>query len=481
MRTREQLAARQAELKTQMNAIITANPVTVPVEEQAKFDTYLAEVKQIEIEVAELAAAEQRAADNRAAMASIKPIVEPRRSETQAQFTANTQTLTTSQNNTSIVVKSEVMTLDEIRTRFAECPERKPEILTAENGGFQSMGEQLVHIAVHGKTQGMVADPRLYWDNVTSQMSISGAGASVPSDGGFLIQKDVATNFESRMISEGQVLNGVETVEISANSDRLSVNMIDETSRTDGNQWGGVQVFWGAEADTAAAKKPKFRQMELILKDLIGLAYVTDRLLMDASALGQIYEKAFSEAFTFKMEDGVFNGIGAGQMLGFLNSPCLVKSTRTQAGTIKYEDIVNMWSRMWARSRKNAVWFINQDIEPALYTMSLSVGVAGAPVYLPAGGASGQPYATLYGRPVIASEYNASLGTVGDIVCVDLDQYAMIKKGGMKSDSSIHVRFIYNESTFRWIYRTDGQPKWVVPLTPAKGSNTKSPFIALAT
>ncbi len=480
MRTREQLAARQEELKVSMNAIVTANPVMVPKEEQDKFDAYLAEINQIKAEEIELNKAEQRAVENRASMASITPVAARRQADSQDVFQQATQNSTAGQGG-AVRVISEVMNLDEIRTRFADCPERKPMVLNSKNGGFQTMGEQLVHIAVHGKTQGAVSDPRLYWENVDAQMAITGAGASVPSDGGFLIQKDVATNFESRLISEGEVLKGVDTVDITSNSDGLAVNMIDETSRADGSQWGGVQAFWGAEADTASAKKPKFRQAKLILKDLIGLAYVTDRLLMDASALGQIYEKAFGEVFTFKMEDGVFNGTGGGQMEGFLNSPCLVKATRTTSGTIKYEDIVNMWSRVYARSRKNAGWFINQDIEPALYTMSLAVGTAGAPVYLPAGGASGQPYATLYGRPVIATEYNASLGTVGDIVCVDLDQYAMIKKGGVRSDSSIHVRFIYNESTFRWLYRTDGQPKWALPLTPAKGSATKSPFVALAT
>jgi HK97 family phage major capsid protein len=158
-----------------------------------------------------------------------------------------------------------------------------------------------------------------------------------------------------------------------------------------------------------------------------------------------------------------------------------VSVTRTTSSHIKYEDVVNMWSRLYARSRKDAVWFINQDIEPDLYAMSLTIGTAGVPVYMPAGGLSGNQYATLYGRPVIATEYNASLGTVGDIVLADLGQYAMIRKGGLQSDSSIHVRFIYNESTFRWIYRTDGQPKWTTPVTPAKGSNTKSPFIVLAT
>lgn len=472
--TREQLAARKEQLKQQMTTLL-GDKAVLTAEEKSQFDTLSAEATEIDGKVAALDKQEKDLNDARASLAAMKPVVVPRRADTQDTFTAANPA------DGQVVIKSEVMTLEEIRTRFANCPERKPAILTKTNGGFQNLGEQLQQIAQVAITNNSIVDPRLHWGQLTPQMAISGAGASVPSDGGYQIQKDIATDFTSRLISEGEILNRVDTTEISANSDRLTVNMVDETSRANGSRWGGVQTYWGAEADTATAKKPKFRQTELILKDIIGLAYVTDRLLMDAQALQAIYTKAFGEEFTFTMEDGVFNGTGAGQMLGILPSNAKVSVTRKTTGHVNYEDIVSMWSRVWARSRMNACWFINQDIEPDLYTMSLAIGTAGTAVYLPAGGISGQQYATLYGKPVIATEYNASLGTVGDIVCADLSQYAMIRKGGLVADSSIHVRFIYNESTFRWIYRTDGQPKWTVPVTPAKGSNTKSPFVVLST
>ena len=53
---------------------------------------------------------------------------------------------------------------------------------------------------------------------------------------------------------------------------------IDETSRANGSRWGGVQVFRGAEADQATAKKPKFGLWERRVTDMIALAYVTERL-----------------------------------------------------------------------------------------------------------------------------------------------------------------------------------------------------------
>jgi HK97 family phage major capsid protein len=85
------------------------------------------------------------------------------------------------------------------------------------------------------------------------------------------------------------------------------------------------------------------------------------------------------------------------------------------------------------------------------------------------------------GRPVIPVEYCSTLGTVGDIVLADLSQYIVIDKGGVQTAESIHVRFAYDERTFRATYRIDGQPWHRSAITPANGSNTQSPFVALAT
>ena len=55
----------------------------------------------------------------------------------------------------------------------------------------------------------------------------------------------------------------------------------------------------------------------------------------------------------------------------------------------------------------------------------------------------------------------------------------MVDKGDVQQATSMHVRFLTDEMTFRWIYRTDGQPIWHTALTPFNGPNSLSPFIAL--
>jgi HK97 family phage major capsid protein len=130
------------------------------------------------------------------------------------------------------------------------------------------------------------------------------------------------------------------------------------------------------------------------------------------------------------------------------------------------------------RSRRNAAQFIHQDIEPQLYALYQEVGTGGVPVYLPASGVAGNPYSTVYGRPVIPIEQCSTLGDVGDIILGDMSQYILADKSP-RTDISMHVRFIYDELAFRFTYRVNGQPAWKTALTPANGSNTLSPFVTL--
>lgn len=308
-------------------------------------------------------------------------------------------------------------------------------------------------------------------------------GESVPSDGGFLVGADFATELLQKTYETGILASKCRKIPISPTSNALTANGIDETSRANGSRWGGIQSYWENEADALTGKKPKFNKVELKLKKLTGLCYATDELLGDATALEGIIGQAFAEEFGFKMDDAIMNGIGTGQPLGFMNSDALVtigKETGQAAKTLVTQNILNMWSRCWGRSRSNAIWLINQDAEPQLAQMTLAVGTGGVPIYMPATGLSEGGYSTLFGRPVVPVEQANTVGSLGDISLVDLSQYLLIDKGGINAASSIHVRFLYDESVFRFIYRVDGQPIWKSALIPFKGSNSQSPFVTLA-
>jgi HK97 family phage major capsid protein len=340
---------------------------------------------------------------------------------------------------------------------------------------FRSFGEQLMAIQQAGTPGGRV-DDRLYG-------AASGGSAQSNTDGGYLIQADFSTEIYKRAYEMAQLASRCQRIGISATSDRLVAPYIEETSRATGSRWGGVRVYRRAEAETVTASRPKIGEWELRLEDLMGIAYMTGRQMEDAPAMSAIYQEAFAEEFAWIIDDEILNGKGAGQCLGVVNAPCKVKVAKESgqaADTVNALNIMKMWARMWMRSRGNAVWFINQDVEIQLQQMVVSTGGGtNALVYMPPGGLSGQPYGTLYSRPVLPIEQAPAIGDEGDIVLADFSQYVLIDKGGMRQDQSMHVRFLYDEMAFRFMMRINGQPKWRKPVTAAKGSTDYSPFVTL--
>jgi HK97 family phage major capsid protein len=249
-------------------------------------------------------------------------------------------------------------------------------------------------------------------------------------------------------------------INIPSGANGIKIAGYDETSRATGSRFGGVQGYWLEEAGEKTASKPAFRQIELSLNKLIGLCYATDEVLMDATALKQSIRRAFIEEISFQVDNAIINGTGAGQPLGIINGGSTVevsKESGQAAATIVWENIPKMWSRLLPKSQRTAVWLVHQSVMPQLYSMSLAVGTGGAPVYMPAGQASTTPYSTLFGRPVIPIEQCQALGTAGDIILADLKNgYVLADKGNVQEDVSIHVRFICDESVFRFVYRVDG-------------------------
>lgn len=363
------------------------------------------------------------------------------------------------------------------KTVQQKTPPREPEAKNKDR--FSCLGQQLNAVMRAGLPGGTV-DPRLF------NAAGSGMSETIPSDGGFLVQQDFSTELLQDVIQTGVLASRCRKIQISGNANSIKINGVDETSRAS-TRSGGIVGYWGSEAELKTKSKPTFRKIELDLKKLVGLCYATDELLDDAAALESVIRSGFTSEFGFLMDDAIINGTGGAQPLGILNSGALVsvsKENGQKAATVVAENVIKMYSRLFAQSRPSAVWLINQNIEPQLFTMSLSVGTGGIPIYMPAGGLSGQPYGTLFGLPVLAIEQAATLGTVGDILLVDLKNgYIIAEKGGIKSDMSIHVRFIYDESVFRFVMRVDGQPVRSTPLTPYKGGSgaTQSHFIGLET
>ena len=347
-----------------------------------------------------------------------------------------------------------------------------------EKRSFASLGHFLMEVR-NAENPNIDTHPAL----ITESRAAAGANVGVASDGGFLMGTEYTQGLLTRAYESGEVLSRCTKIEMSQGIGEVIINGIDENSRVNGSRWGGVRAYWAAEAATVEATKAKFAQIKLKPEKLMAFYYATDESLEDTVLLNSIIDIVVPEEIAFKQEEACIEGTGVGQNLGVIKSDATVvvaKRANQPANTIVYENILDMWARMIASSRKNAVWFINQDIETELNAMALVVGTGGVPVYLPAGGLSEKPYATLMGRPVIPIEHCKTLGTKGDIILSDMSQYILLQKGGIKKDVSIHVKFLTAEQCFRFIIRTNGRPIWDSALTPKNGTKTLSPWVVLA-
>ncbi|MCK5880217.1 MAG: phage major capsid protein, partial [Holophagae bacterium] len=143
-------------------------------------------------------------------------------------------------------------------------------------------------------------DPRLQ----KIQAAASGMNEGVPSEGGFLVEKQLMEPLLQGIFETGQLAKLCLSIPITGNNNGLKLPMVDETSRVNGSRFGGVRSYWAADAASVTATIPKVRMMELTLHKLFATSYATDELMADVPALGKFLNFAFNEEMSFKIDDG---------------------------------------------------------------------------------------------------------------------------------------------------------------------------------
>jgi HK97 family phage major capsid protein len=344
-----------------------------------------------------------------------------------------------------------------------------PSGATKGSWGFRSMGEWA--IAARRTKNGKV-DPRIM--NAPSTYGQEGNDA----DGGFAVPPDFRTEIMKFIQGEDSLLSRTDQQVSQSNSLSLPLD-----STTPWQTSGGVIGGWFGEGQALTASKPSLGQLETKLNKLGALVPLTEELMQDVPAMTRWLNTKVPEKFNSLLNTAIVAGTGVGQPQGLLNAACKVTQAAVSgqgASTVVFKNITQMWGRFYAALRPRAVWLINQDVEQQLQTMVVPGGTPAYPAYLPPGGLSDKPYATLMGRPVLPFEACSALGTEGDIILTDLSQYlSVLKAGGMRSDVSIHLYFDSDHTAFRFVLRAGGQSYWPAAVTRQNGSNTLSPIVTL--
>lgn len=384
--------------------------------------------------------------------------------------------LAASKEQAETAVKAALDSLPEIKAGFNTGIEVVSDPADVE---FKSIGEQLQAVKNYEVSNGRTIHPRLKGleHMGASTKAALGLNESVPSQGGFMLEPTLSPMYLKPIHETGPFSAAVTSLPVSANSNYGWINGIDETSRATGSRWGGVRGYWRSEASAVTASKPKFRQINWKLNALEALMYVTDEQLNDVAMTDAIVRESAMEELAFMVNDAIVNGDGVGKPLGLLNSGALISVSRAATTAIAHADILNMWLRLAPRSRANAVWFVNAEAEAQLDQLTFTSGSTGilSPYvnYTPSG------VMQIKGRPVKTTEFNAALGTAGDLILADMSEYLFWEKGGVNTSVNPWLQWLTSEEAFKFTYRCDGQTAAYSAVTPYKGSATQSSFVTL--
>jgi HK97 family phage major capsid protein len=343
-----------------------------------------------------------------------------------------------------------------------------------------------VLLAGHPARQGPIANNLKHLEFNPAKMGI--VGKAVGSDeyatvedaiGGYMIPPEFRAEIFDKGI-EPDFVRPYGAQQLTINSTSTLINAVSDTDRSGGTIYGGIQVYTQSERAQLTSARGKFEQIEPTPKMLTAIYFMTDNLLHHVPSLGAFLGRQFQDAVTWKEMDKFVNGQGAGEPLGVLNASATysqAKETGQAAATIVTRNLIKMRSRMRPAEYANAMWIASNSCMEQLNTLTLDVGTGGAPVALVNIGNDGVE--RILGKPLVYTEFNAAVGTVGDIILCSWPAYVITETTYRNVASSIHLRFDYNETAFRVVKTIDGQPWWRSTLT-LKNSWEVSPFITLA-
>lgn len=324
-----------------------------------------------------------------------------------------------------------------------------------ENEGWDTFGE-FIH-AVRFRPN----DPRLQ----TRDMSMG-----VPVAGGYLVPPE--HRHEILQLDPQDAIFRPRATVISAGSQpdaSVSFPALDQSGSK--GVYSGVTVDWIGEGAEKPETEPSFREIDWTPHEVAGHTVITDKLLRNAPAAGDMVQTLLRRAIIASEEVAFVSGDADGKPTGILNSPATIFHNRETANTITYDDLVDMYARMLFGG--SLVWIGSQSLLPQLMRLR---DEGGNLIWQP-NAREGAP-GTLLGIPFMLNERSPVSGQKGDLILSDL-QYYVIKDGaGIFLDASPHVHFVHNKTVIKAFWNVDGKPWLTTPLKQENGFDV-SPFVAL--
>jgi HK97 family phage major capsid protein len=296
------------------------------------------------------------------------------------------------------------------------------------------------------------------------------------SAGGFIVPEQISQTYFGAAY-ENSIVWPRATV-YPMQSETLKVVGLDASTAAAGTLFGGMSSEWLGEEGTGTPANPKFRKCLLHSHKCAIFSTASNELAEDGLNLESQIVTAMQTGTAWALDYSFISGTGVGQPLGILHDPALITVTKEDgqdADSIVYENVIKCLSRLHTSCFAKSIWLANPTTIPQILSLTAPAGLGATPVPVLRETDGGWSLLT---RPLFFSEKVPSLGDAGDLVLVDLSQYAIGLRRELTIERSQHVRFMSDESVWRGIVRLDGQGLWNNAYTPLTG-DTQSWVVAL--
>lgn len=211
------------------------------------------------------------------------------------------------------------------------------------------------------------------------------------------------------------------------------------------------------EGATKPVREPTFGQRLLTMYKYAAITQFGDELLGDdfTGELPSEVTTAVGGQIVNKInEDITIDGSGSSEPLGALNANngSLIAVNRATASTFTAADAFSMYEKH--THGPNSAWMISRRVLNKLFALQTTNNT----MVTWLANLRDKPQMLLLGLPVIVTDLLPTLGTKGDVALVNGDFYAMGLRQALTVESSIHVAFIQDVTTYRFVARGGGIP-----------------------
>ncbi len=261
---------------------------------------------------------------------------------------------------------------------------------------------------------------------------------------------------------------------------------------------GGFQVGRNFEMLCNRSSAAEYAQYTVTMHALYG-AYVASDLMMEQNAamIAQEVEEGFRTEFESNRIIEILTGKATGEYRGIWHSNALIKvapknghSAPLTVGSVNLtkEDIYRMNERLWrGGNRESLVWVAGlKFMTPLKMLQDTSTATNTHFLFDPNGGPDWAD-GTLDGIPIVFTEYVPPIGYFGGLGLYNMAEYEEYTWKPMRMASSMHAKFICNQTVMKFWTYTGGRPRWdstLIPKAVAKDADpafieqqTLSPFV----